>query len=415
MLMINRSFRRIWCGESASMLGAQMVGFATPVFMATSMGLSPFEIAAVTAAGSAAPLVVSLSTGAIADRIDRRLILIYSSVFRAVSVFSLPVMYWVGMLNAWGLAAGLFVVMALTMLFDAALTATIPYVVPRQSLTRANSLMQAGQSAGSTVAPLAAGSLIPLVGAPFVYILNSVTYLISAFTVRSVPRGEPPRLSQEALSVTHIQDIKDGITAVLKHAVLRPIVLTASVFNFFQAWVFAVFVVYAVRELDLSPFVIGLMFTVVGVLGVASAVLAPLVVERFTPGSAIVWAFVLIALSSICVFPLNALGGSLAAVGFSLVFSVWEFCVVVAVVVGDTARQTLIEDCFQSRAASVERFATWGLDPIGALAGGLVASSSVGMGGSLTIASAGMAIPAIIAVSSRGLRALRGFPAEGVG
>lgn len=101
--------------------------------------------------------------------------------------------------------------------------------------------------------------------------------------------------------------------------------------------------------------------------------------------------------------------------GFSLVFSVWKFCVVVAVVVGDTARQTLIEDRFQSRAASVERFATWGLDPIGALAGGLVASSSVGIGGSLTIASAGMAIPAIIAVSSRGLWALRDFPAEGVG
>lgn len=87
MLMINRSFRRIWCGESASMLGAQMVGFATPVFMATSMGLSPFEIAAVTAAGSAAPLVVSLSTGAIADRIDRRLILIYSSVFERCLYF----------------------------------------------------------------------------------------------------------------------------------------------------------------------------------------------------------------------------------------------------------------------------------------------------------------------------------------
>ncbi len=410
--LINKTFRRIWFGESASILGAEMMAFAVPVFMTVGMNLSPFEIAAVTAAGSSAPLLVSLSTGAIADKFDRRRILILSSIIRAIIVLAFPFMYWLGILNSWVLGVCLFLVMAITMLFDAALTATLPHVVSKSQLMRANSWMEAGRGVAATGAPIIAGSLIPVIGVPWVAVVNSVTYFISAFTVSSTPKGPRQALSEDALDVTHWQDIKEGIRLALGHHVLRPMILTAATFNFFQSWLFAVFIVYAVRVLGVGPVAIGVIFSAVGIVGLVAAILAPVIVEKRTPGSAVIWAFVLIGISAIFAPLLDSMGGNPAAVGFTVVFAVWEFCVVIAVIVGDTARQTLIEDRFQSRAASVERFATWGLDPVGALIGGAVASTTIGLSGSLIIAAFGMAIPAVIAVSSSGIRQLKMLPTD---
>jgi predicted MFS family arabinose efflux permease len=191
---------------------------------------------------------------------------------------------------------------------------------------------------------------------------------------------------------------------------MRPVLLTAASFNFFHAWLFAVFTVFALRVLGFSPFLLGVVLTVSALFGILGAALAPRLITWLGPGRSVIVAFVLIGASAATLPFLGVMGQGLAAATTTIVFGLWDFAVTVAVIVGDSARQTLLPDDYRSRAAGTERFATWGLDPIGALAGGAVASTAFGLTGSVAIAALGMLVPAVLAICSSGLWRLHELP-----
>lgn len=405
-------FLRIWGGESSSATGAALVSFVVPIFLAQSLELSAFEISAIIAVASSAPLLLSLSSGAIADRFNRRTLLVWSSAVRAALIAIIPVLMMVNALQGWMIAVILFAVNALTLLFDAAMTAVIPKLVPKSSLLRANSLMELSRNTAETAAPLLGGTLMSVVSAPVVFIINALTYLVSSLTVRAVPTTLNGTPVSDELPQSHLKDIGEGLGVVWKHQTIRPILLTAGTFNFFLAWTFAVFAVFAVRELGYSPLLLGVVFSAVGAMGILGAGIAPQVIRFLGAGRSVIVAFCVIALSALALPWLASMNLFVSALTCVLVFSLWEFWVTVAVIVGDSARQTLIADKYRSRAAGAERFVTWGLDPIGTLIGGAVASTALGLGGSIAIAAVGMLVPAVLALASGGLRRLVHLPLD---
>lgn len=410
--LLSSRFLAVWLGETGSSAGSALASFVVPVLLADTLQLTPFEIGAVMAVGSAAPLLLSLSSGAIADRFERRTLLTWSSALRAVLVALIPLLLVFGMLSGWVLAIILFMVNALTLLFDAAMTAVIPQMVSRRNLIRANSLMELSVNTSGTIAPTVGGAIMTWLGAPAAFIINAVTYALSAVTSRSVPATDQGERTSDELPQSHFRDIRDGLRAVWRHSVMRPVLVTAASFNFFHAWLFAVFTVFALRVLHFSPFLLGVVLTVSAVFGILGAALAPRLIAWQGPGRAVIVAFVLIGMSAASLPFLGSMSSLQAAVTTTIVFGLWDLAVTVAVIVGNSARQTLLPDEFRSRAAGTERFATWGLDPLGALAGGAVASTVIGLTGSVTIAALGMLVPAAVAACSSGLWQLRELPEE---
>lgn len=89
-----------------------------------------------------------------------------------------------------------------------------------------------------------------------------------------------------------------------------------------------------------------------------------------------------------------------------LAFAGWDFAVVLNIVIEQTIRQATIPQPLISRASSTQRFISWGVDPLGALAGGLLAVSSLGLTGALHVSMWGMGAAGLILLLSREVRAL---------
>jgi len=93
----------------------------------------------------------------------------------------------------------------------------------------------------------------------------------------------------------------------------------------------------------------------------------------------------------------------------SVVFAVFEICIVVNLIIGRTMRQALFPAQHLSKVAGTARFMSWGVDPVGALAGGAVAGL-LGLQASVAIGSAGFVVGALVCVSSPALRAFKRLP-----
>jgi predicted MFS family arabinose efflux permease len=206
--------------------------------------------------------------------------------------------------------------------------------------------------------------------------------------------------------VKHLADIREGVTVLWRNPVLRAIALSSASFNLFHSAFFAVFTVYALKTLAFSPVMLGLVISSAGVVGVGAALLASTVVRLLTPPVALIGSLLVIAPMSL---PL-AFAGTLApfhgAVLVAATFAAWDFAIVTNLVIEQTVRQILVRPSHLSRVSATTRFFTWGVDPLGALLGGVAASSVLGLEATLAIAVSGMGASGLVLLACPTVRRL---------
>jgi predicted MFS family arabinose efflux permease len=165
--------------------------------------------------------------------------------------------------------------------------------------------------------------------------------------------------------------------------------------------------VYAVRVLDLSPQLIGLSLIPIGVGGVAAAVLTSRISSRLGVGPTIIAAAVVFGPAALLVpaaptsFPLPFLAVSFALLGFAgIVYNITGISLV----------QTLTPERLLGRLNASRRFIVWGTIPLGALVGGVLAST-IGLRPTLWVGAAGSCL-CFVPILLSPLRALREMPTE---
>lgn len=409
-------FFRLWIGDFVSNTGSSMITFIVPVIGVTVLGLSAVQVSWVVAAGLAAPLFVALSAGVVADRADRTLLLHLCNIGRLAAFVLVLVLLLAGSLTWPILALVLFVVGALTLLYESAMAAAIPAVVPARSLVRANSWIEGGLSVTESAGPAGAGALLSALGAPFIVAINAATYLFSSIMLVGLPLGRRPDVDEAATSQRgilreHLAEIALGFRLIWRQAPQRVVLLAATVYNFFDSWILAVFAVYALQILDMSPALLGLVFVLPVVVGIVGSVFADRVTRAAGLGKTLTASFGLIAVAGLALPLAGLTSGVPAAVIVSVVFAVFEICIVINLIIGRTMRQALFPAQHLSKVAGTARFVSWGVDPVGALAGGAVAGL-LGLQASVAFGSAGFVICALICLSSPALRAFRALPAD---
>jgi hypothetical protein len=101
-----------------------------------------------------------------------------------------------------------------------------------------------------------------------------------------------------------------------------------------------------------------------------------------------------------------SLGEFRGAALVAAIFAAWDFAVVINLVIEQTVRQTQVPSSHLSRVSATTRFFTWGVDPLGALLGGLAASSALGLEGTLMSAVLGMGASGLVLLASPAVRRL---------
>jgi MFS family permease len=185
-LLRNVRFLRLWIGQGTSFVGDAVSMVALVVLVVQITGSASAVGGALVA--RLLPTIASPLAGVLADRVDRRVVLVASDLARAVLVL--------GLAFARDLAT-IYVLVFLMGLarafFNPTVRAAFPSVVGGGNLTRANALISGTFSVSETVGPALGGLLVATVGLDAAFILDAVTYLISAVLLSLTPLARPQR------------------------------------------------------------------------------------------------------------------------------------------------------------------------------------------------------------------------------
>jgi MFS family permease len=185
-----RHFRRLWFGTAVTAIGSQLTAVAVPKQVFDLTGSSGW-VGLTGAVGFGALVVFGLWGGAIADAVDRRLVMIVSNVGIAVSSGLLWVQALVGMHSVWVVLVLLGVQQSFVAVNMPTRNAVVPRMVPAELVAPANALNFTVFMAGMVFGPLAAGALIPILGLPTLYLIDTIALIIATLTLLPLPAMPP--------------------------------------------------------------------------------------------------------------------------------------------------------------------------------------------------------------------------------
>ena len=189
----NEHFRRLWLANVVTVVGAQLTVVAVPAQIYEITGSSAYV--GLTGLFGLVPLVVfGLYGGALADVMDRRTLLVMTTVGLILTSGAFWLQAVLGLGNVW-LLLGLFAVQqAFFAVNQPTRSAILPKLVPTDQLPAANSLNMTVFQAGGIAGPLVGGALIPVLGYSWLYLVDTVTLLATLAAVVKLPslRVESP-------------------------------------------------------------------------------------------------------------------------------------------------------------------------------------------------------------------------------
>lgn len=370
-LLRQRGFRLLWAGETISQLGNAMAMVGVPLVAVIVLRASTFAVGLITAAGWLPWLIIGLPAGAWADRLPARRVMIACDLISAVLYACVPAAAWAGRLSVGLVVAVQLLAGAASVVFMTAYQVYLPSLVSTGELTQGNARMQGSASAAAFAGPGLAGLVAQALGAVAALLLNGISFLVSAAclagTGTAAAGQRPPQQQHGPVR----RQIADGLRLVLADKFLRQLSIFWAVANLALTGYSALLVVFLVRVIGLSAGAVGLLTAVTGAGGILGALLTRRVTARYGTARGLL-------LSALCALP-AALLIPLAGPGPRLVFYLAGAVVAYAgIAVGNIIiaafRQSYAPPGMCGRVTASMRFLIFATSPVGALAGGSLAS-----------------------------------------
>ncbi|QYC41613.1 enterobactin exporter EntS [Nonomuraea coxensis DSM 45129] len=271
---LGRGFRFLWGSAGASNLADGLLLVGVPL-LAVSLTRSPLLISLVSAAATAPWLLLALPAGALADRHDRRTIMILAAWTRAAVLAGAALAAWLGLLDLPLLVAAVLLAGAGEVFADTAAQSVLPATVGRDRLAAANGRLTAVQTLGNHFlgAPLA--GVLAALGAYLVFGGAALLYALAALLLLGL-RGRFAA-GQDTTGARLRDDIRVGLRHLGGHAALRGLAAFTGLSNLANGAYFAVFVLWVVgpgSRVGLTPQTYGLVATTLAVGAVLGSVLA---------------------------------------------------------------------------------------------------------------------------------------------
>lgn len=382
-------FRRLWIGQTVSLLGSQVTFIALPLTAILLLDATALQLGFLSSLAFLPSVAFGLLVGPAIDRTFRRPLLVQVNLLRAILLMSIPITAVFGALRIEQLYVVVLANGVLAAIFDIAYFAYIPSVLGKVGLVRANARLQFGNSLAWVLGPGLGGWLVAVLTAPLAIALDAISFIVSAAGLAWIRAAEPdPRAGRSHSGL--VREIRDGLEAIFGNAYLRSTLLYSTTFNLFAQAVIAIYMLFAIRELGLGPTSIGAVFALAAFGTLVGSGLAGRATHSFGLGRAI---FVATLLASASFLLLGfADGPSLTALSLlTTAFFLQGVGVVMSNVLITSLRQAVTPANLRGRVSATTRtISALGL-PLGALVGGVIAES-VGVRSGILIGSIGLAL-----------------------
>ena len=273
--------RLIFCNLAAQ--SAEQIAVAAAAIVAVAdLGAAPGQAGWLQTAQTLPFLLLTIPAGLAADRASRTRLMVGAEALRAVCLLGLVTLAARGSLTLPLLGLFGFLAATGTLAYSVAAPSLVPALARREHLARVNTRLELARSAAFAAGPALAGFLVAR-GAGLAFgaaALLSITGMVLLAGLREPPRTIPARRPAMA-------ELGAGIVFIARHKLLRPVALTAVVFNLSFFVMQAIYVRHAVSDLDLSSAGIGASMASYGAGMLAGALLALARRLRFGPQVAI--------------------------------------------------------------------------------------------------------------------------------
>jgi predicted MFS family arabinose efflux permease len=275
-------FRWLIASSWVSNLGDGIAIAAGPLLVA-SLTHDPILVALAALLQWLPPLVFGLYAGALADRLDRRLIIVVVDLARAVVLVLLTLAVATDVVSIWLVLVAMFLLGTAEVFADNTASTLMPMLVQRDDLAIANARLTTGFITVNQLAGPPIGAALFALGHAVPFATQAVVVVLGAVLIARVVLPEHRR---EPAPDTHLRhDIAEAFRWVRHNAAVRTLVLTIFVFNitFGAAW--SILVLYATRQLGLGPIGFGLLTTISAVGGLVGTLAYGWITRRISLGN----------------------------------------------------------------------------------------------------------------------------------
>ena len=369
----DRAFVLFWLGRIISVAGSILTSVVLPIliFQLTGSALRTALLAAFTVLPY---LCFGLFAGVLADRTDRRRLMVLCDLINAALLGSIPLAAAFGLLTV----AHIYLVALLSatafVWFDAANFGALPALVGRARILQANSAIWSSSTLIEIVMPSVGGVLATTIGAANTLSLDALSYLLSAVALALIPRAlnsGRTASSEGALLQRTRRDIGEGLRFIRGHELVRTLTLLGFGVSFTSGAVFGLIVVFGVRGLGLtdSDPRLGWLFSASAIGALLASLALPALTKRFAVQQITLWGLFANVITLLLLIVAPNLTAALVG------YLVWTFCNTLIVINGISLRQMVTPEPLLSRVNVTARMIAWGGSPFGAAVGGLLAEN----------------------------------------
>lgn len=293
-VFISRPFLRYWRAAAVSGLGTYVTIFALQALVVLTLDGTAADVGWLNAARWLPFLVLGLFVGAVVDGRRRLPLMVGTDVAQAVLLVSIPLLWWADLLTLPTLMLIVAGTGTAAVINRAAEMSFLPRLVDRHQLQPAHARIDGADAVTSTAGPALGGVLVSLVGAPLAVLLDSLTYVYSALTLRRIDLDEPR--SRTGVTVGSLaRDVVDGFRWIYRGSGLTTLAVANHAWFVGHAVVGVVLAPYALRTLDLDAFEFGLVGAAGGLGAVAGAGVTTRLGRRLGTGRTIIVCHVITA------------------------------------------------------------------------------------------------------------------------
>jgi predicted MFS family arabinose efflux permease len=369
-LTANSDFMKLWAGQTVSAFGTMFGALGLTALL--YLHATPGQMGLLAASEGVPVLLFALFAGVWVDRLRRRPIMIASDLGRFLLLASVPVAAALDSLRlelVYGVAFGTAL---LALAFNLSYRSYLPSVVEGDEILEANSKLAASESVAEVGSPAVGGGIVQTFGGPAAVFVDALTFLVSAISVGLIRKPEPQIRNSTAGSV--LGEVAQGLSLAWRDGVLRTLAVAAGIFRFSGGFFAALYAVFLIRELGLSPLAMGVTIGAGGIGSFAGAMVTAAITRRLGTGRAVVGVRVAFSLVSL---PLVLAGGpkelAFAMIFFAQLFGdpFWAAYEITTL----TVRQSITPPEMLGRVNSTMHLVEAGLQPVGALVAGLLAEA----------------------------------------
>jgi MFS family permease len=227
----NLNFLLLWQGKLVSIMGDIAYEIALGFWILAVTG-STALMGTLMAATLLPRVIISPFAGVWVDRSNRKWLIVFMDLIRGVFVVLVGIAAITGIIQIWMVFVAGIILGICGAFFGTAVSSSIPDIVPKSKLVKANSAFALVSTGTSVVGNSASGFLYQLLGAPLMFLLNGISYIISGLTEIFV---KIPRIRHQKEEFYFFEDMKSGFSFVWNYKGIKYMMFIATLLNFFAA------------------------------------------------------------------------------------------------------------------------------------------------------------------------------------